>query len=485
MNQLDKLSANRLSVAFVSGNFNVVHPGHLRLLRFAAEVADRLIVGLNPDDVSGITVPQRLRLEALEVITLVDEVVCLESSPQNHIAELKPDFVVKGREHEEMFNPESEVVAAYGGKLLFGSGEEHFSSQYLLRQEYLNRPLPILELPKSYAKRHGFRVENLTKSLNALDGCKVLVVGDLIVDEYIDCEPLGMSQEDPTIVVTPMDTKDFVGGAGVVAAHAAGLGGRVDYVTVTGQDETANNAAKSLHDYGVNTHFITDTTRPTSRKQRYRANGKTLLRVSHLRQHAIEKTIADALIGSVEERIKDLDCLLFSDFNYGCLPQRVVDEISALAQTHGVLMAADSQASSQLSDISRFRGVSLITPTEREMRLALNDAEAGLASLVQRLQKKAKVEHVIVTLGREGLMLFAPGAATIKEDRLPALNSAPRDVAGAGDSLFALTTMALSAGVDIWEAVYLGSIAAACQVSRIGNTPLTTTELVKEIDLCC
>src|SRR5437868_5232026 len=124
------------SIAFVSGNFNVVHPGHLRLLKFAAEQADVLVVGVNSDKVNGVTLPQDVRLENVQSISLVDYAVSLDLPAHTFIAELKPNLVVKGKEFETRFNPEQAAVDSYGGRLVFSSGELRFSSLSLLEREY-------------------------------------------------------------------------------------------------------------------------------------------------------------------------------------------------------------------------------------------------------------------------------------------------------------------------------------------------------------
>jgi bifunctional ADP-heptose synthase (sugar kinase/adenylyltransferase) len=205
---------------------------------------------------------------------------------------------------------------------------------------------------------------------------------------------------------------------------------------------------------------------------------------SHLEAKRAEVVFGDELrekFQAAEAALFDADVLLFADFNYGCLAQPVVDHISALGRERGVLMAADSQASSQMSDISRFKGMCLITPTEHEVRLALREQEAGLIIIAERLQRVAEVENVVITLGSEGLLIYAPQKGNYHTDRLPAFNGAPKDVAGAGDSFFTCAAMALRAGADIWQATYLGSVAAAWQVSHIGNTPLTIANLLREV----
>lgn len=468
-------------IVFVSGNFNVLHPGHLRLLRFAADLG-KLVIGLNPDGSRGITVPVELRREALLSLSINCEIVLLAEPPERFVARLKPEIVVKGKEFEGRMNPEQSALEEYGGKLMFCSGEVKFSSLELLRKEYFETDHSAIRMPPDFPKRHGFSLTTLQNLLERFSGMRVLVVGDLIVDDYIDCDPIGMSQEDPTIVVTPIESKTFIGGAGIVAAHARGLGADVQYVSVTGDDETAAYAQSGLENYGVVSTLLVDKTRPTTRKQRFRAAGKTLLRVNHLRQHAVDHEIASQLIDVVAGKLKETDLILFSDFNYGCLPQNVVDAITEMAYARGVMMAADSQASSQLSDVSRFKRMMLLTPTEREARLAVRDFETGLAALIEDLQKKAQAANVVITLGSEGMLVHAPKDGVYQTDRLPAFNSAPRDVAGAGDSLFACSALALCAGADIWSGVYLGALAAACQVSRIGNLPLDPAELAMELD---
>jgi rfaE bifunctional protein kinase chain/domain len=480
--QIREQAGTNSRIGFVSGNFNVLHPGHLRLLKFAAENADFLVVGINPDGAPGVAVPAEMRLEALQSIATVNYALILQEGPDRFIARLKPEIVVKGKEHQSRLNPEKNAVEAYGGSLLFSSGEIRFSSLGLLDDEYRDTNYSTIHPSLDYPERHGFTLAGLKSALHQFAGIRVLVIGDLIVDTYITCDPLGMSQEDPTIVVTPIEHKTFVGGAGIVSAHARGLGADVCLLSVVGTDEPADFARNALTADGVDVSFFIDETRPTTVKQRYRAHGKTLLRVNHLRQHAVSPDIAGKMMREIERLLPQTDLLLFSDFNYGCLPQVVVDEVVERAAERQIMMAADSQASSQFADISRFKGMSLITPTEREARLALQDFESGLVVVGNQLRDASRAEAVVITLGAEGLLIHGQEDGTYSDDRLPAFNTAPKDVAGAGDSFFTCASLALRAGVDIWRSSYLGALAAACQVSRVGNLPLHGTDIETEID---
>jgi len=482
--EIDKLRRAILPkkrIAFVSGNFNVLHPGHLRLLKFAAENGDALVVGVNSDGTPGATVPAQMRFEGVCSLTMVDHAVLLDGPPHEFIAQLKPDIVIKGKEFHHRINPEQTIVDSYGGKLIFSSGEVGLSSYDFTYDYYFGENVNINK-PSEFLKRHDFDLVDLKVIIDKIIGIRTLVIGDLITDTYVECEPLGMSREDPTLVVRPLTENSFVGGAGIVAAHARGLGAEVELLTIGGNDDRVGFVRSELEKFGVENEILIDATRPTTNKVRYRAAGKTLLRLNRLRQHAIDDDLIYEMVGRVEALLPRTDLILFSDFNYGCLPQSLVDSIVSRALKSGIMLAADSQASSQYSDISRFRNMTLITPTEHEARLAMRDFDSGLVVLSERLAECSRARNVLVTLGDEGLLIHAPENSSFPTDRLPAFNAMPKDVAGAGDCLFTCTSLALKSGADIWRSTYLGSLAAAHQVSQVGNLPIKAKDLIAELD---
>jgi len=478
----------KTETVFVSGSFNVLHPGHLRLLRFAKECGNHLIVGVLSDRLAGkaALIAEKFRLEMVKANTWVDEAFLLDEPITDLLMRLKPDIVIKGKEHEKQFNPESSALETYGGKLLFGSGEVIFSSLDLIYNEFYKLNLKTISIPEDYLARHGLNQSSLVKRVEKFVNLRVCVVGDLIIDEYITCQPLGMSQEDPTIVVTPIDSTRFVGGAGIVAAHAAGLGAHASLISITGADTIQRFAEEGLKSYGVDAHLICDEHRPTTLKQRFRSKGKTLLRVSHLHQDSISVELQSKVLKAVENKLENTDLLIFSDFNYGCLPQPLIDKIIALVSGSSIMMAADSQSSSQIGDISRFMGMDLVTPTEREARLSTRNSEDGLVTLAEQLRQRSKSKNILLKLGEEGVLVHAGHTYHDQSegwltDQVPALNRSAKDVAGAGDSLLVASALTLAAGGTIWEAAFLGSLAAAIQVGRVGNIPVLAEDLFNEL----
>ena len=468
---------------FVSGTFNVLHPGHLRLLKFARESGEKLVVGVLSDRIAGVAahVPQELRLDSVKMNGLVDDAFIIEDSVIDVILKLKPALVVKGKEHRTHENSEQKAVDSYGGKLLFSSGDVVFSSLDLIRREMGIQEPKAISLPIDFMLRRGVTNSSLLSLLSKMEKVKVVVVGDTIADEYISCDPLGMSEEDPTIVVTPISTRTFIGGAAIVSAHASSLGAKVKYFSVVGNDETAKFCRGELTKYGVEHDLLIDDARPTTLKQRFRSRNKTLLRVSHLVQRSIDESMQASLSSKVIAACQDADLLIFSDFNYGCLPQAVVDQIIAVAVKNEIKIVADSQSSSQIGDIARFKNADLLLPTEREARLALRNTEDGLVVLAELVCKVADANCVILKLGEQGVLLHGRRGSSWETDQIEALNSAPQDVAGAGDCMMVAASLAMTVGANLWESGTLGSLAAAIQVGRVGNTPITQAELLHEL----
>jgi rfaE bifunctional protein kinase chain/domain len=474
------------SVAFISGNFNVVHPGHLRLFRYAREKADRVIVGVFSDRLGGdqIFIAEALRVDALKNNVLVDEVRLIDSDIASVLTELKPDLVIKGHEHASRFNVEDEIVRSFGGELLFNSGESAFSAVDLIQREFRTPHARKYLLPNDFMERRNVDVDSIRNALNRFSGISVTVVGDLLIDEYVTCEPVGMSREEPTVVVTPVDRSRFVGGAGIVAAHAASLGAQVTFVSVCGDDDVAHFAQSELARLGVQTRWVQDTNINTLTKTRFRSQGRNLLRVNSGMSVEARAEHGEQMVEMFASSAATSDLVMFSDFNMGCLTPEVVMSMLASLPTDRPFVSADSQVGQGFGSIAKFRGIDLVTPTEGEARAALRDEESGLAALAERLRDELEVANVLLTLGKEGVLISGDRsklASAWPTDRLPALNLSPVDVAGAGDCLLVVMSLALVSGTSLWEASLMASVAAAVQVSRVGNLPVTRDEILDAI----
>jgi rfaE bifunctional protein kinase chain/domain len=485
LNEVYEFPSIQGKIVLVSGNFNILHPGHVRLLRFAKECGDLLIVAVNSDERINNPdyIDQAHRLEVISSLEYVDHAFINSQPVEALIKQFKPWAVVKGKEYENTYNAEKSVLEALGGKLIFSSGNSRYSSYSYLGTKTVAADV-VPEKINGFLARHKINRERIFSIIEQINHKKVLVIGDTIVDQYVQCNAVGMSQEDPTIVVTPDESKLFLGGAGIVAGHAKSLGAKeVSYFSVVGQDTHAEFVRQRLAEYGLNSYVYKDDTRPTILKTRYRVGSKTLLRVNEVRSHDISEALQYCVGDELKLAIDQADVLLFSDFNYGMLPQSLVEEITSYANDKNIILAADSQTSSQVGDISRFKNMHLITPTEREVRVALKNDKDGLVILAQKLTEETNCKNLLLTLADEGVLIHN----TISEgkwenDRIKALAANLVDPAGAGDCLFTATALAIASGANIWEASFIGSVAAACQVGNVGNQPIDAKRFKRAIE---
>ncbi|BDX07766.1 PfkB family carbohydrate kinase [Planctobacterium marinum] len=467
-------------LVFISGIFNVLHPGHIRMFRFASELGGRLVIGLlKKENLDANILADAERLESLKAISFIDDVVMLNDL-EHTLLTLRPDIVLKGNEFKSGHNIEQSIIQAWGGELVFSSGESTFNSTSILTSGSLQADFDLPSSYFSYIKRHNIQPSFIASALDQLSNLKVAVIGDIILDEYVDCDPVGLSREDPTIVVSPVEKKCFIGGAAIVACHTRSFGAKVDFYSVCGKDKKADWLIKELNDKGVHCNLVNDETRPTTVKKRYRSGNKTLLRVNEFRSHPLNTRAQNALLQAIESQIHEYDLIMFSDFSYGLLSEDTVQKIASLAEQHDVPMVADSQTSSQKGDLNKFRRMRLVTPTELEARQATNvlDSSVGLAQVVEVLINRLQPGNVVMTLAEAGAMVANKNSNQRPQlDSLPALNKNPVDVSGAGDLLLVTTSLLMIAECDVWHAALMGMIASAIHISTVGNEPINAQEL--------
>ncbi|XOV79275.1 MAG: PfkB family carbohydrate kinase [Aestuariibacter sp.] len=448
---------------------------------FAAEQADELVVGLLDKTSSiGAYFSNEERFQALNSLKFIKHIIIIENNLEKVISQIKPDVVVKGQEFKNQFNPEQESIKAFGGKLIFSSGEKQFSSKELLRRQLTENSDLSMQLQK-YHERYDISLNTLQQITDRFCNKRIAVFGDIIIDEYQECLPIGMSQEDPSIAVSPLGSYRYLGGAGIVAGHATSLGASAELFSVSGNDELREFAVEMLNSQSTTGHILIDNTRPTTHKLRYRAKDKTLLRVNNFRKHDIEEQISTDLFDIFAAKVKDFDLVIFADFNYGILTKELVEKVSLLCSKNGVPIIADSQTSSQIGDLSKYRDIALTSPTEIEARITTQDETNGLIQVSTDLAQLLNADNVIVTLGPEGILIRSRSDHGWDTDRLPALSNSAVDTAGAGDALFVTAGLSLISDATAWQAAFLGSVSASIQVNVRGNIPIKKEVLIDNL----
>lgn len=484
------------------GGFHILHPGHIRHLKWAKSQGRLLSVGVTadpPDQQSGPNqVPAALRAENLAHLEFVDHVLIYDGEVPELLSTLKPDIYVKGSEYrdtEEAFVDERQAVEGYGGQIRFSSGDVVYET---IQSQSVEQIAPLDPAARAFCGRHGITTRSVRKVINAMKGKQILVVGETIVDEYVHCDPLGMSSDSATVVVRPSETNLFLGGAGIVAQHVASMGAKPIFFSVVGQDMHADFARAELERRDIDYRLVIDESRPTIHKKRFLSGGKKLLNVNSFRDQDIDSKTATRLCDAITSREAGVSAVIISDFSYGVLSAPVIETVTKLAESKGIPIVGDVQCSSQIGRVTRLKGLTAATPSEREARLALWDRESGLSDLGVKLLDETRHRSLVLTLGSRGLMILdtegrpweeiakPPQMHAIKKklkiEYLPAFGGNVVDAMGAGDAMLSAFAGALAGGASVMEAAYIGNCASAIEVGHMGNIPVTTKDLFQAVE---
>ncbi len=472
------------------GHFNTIHPGHIRYLRHAKSLGKKLTVAIIGESFSKKNAGQsefifkpKERAEALSLIDIADAIVLLnEEELPEAIKTLKPKLLVLGKEFEngesDIINNSIKELKKVGGSIQFHAGDIHYASSDLLsRSEQELTEQRKAEFKKA-CQRHGLTAEKLIKSMQAWKNKNLIVVGDTIVDQYAACEAVGMSAEAPVVVVRELETKNFIGGASVVASHIQALGANCSLISVVGKDNTANLVENELKNRKIKNYLIKDPSRPTTFKKRYIVENQKLFRVSRLEDHSLDSDIEKQVIENIKKAALNAQGIIVSDFVYGVITEKILDCVQEIAKDNNLMLFGDLQCSSQVGSVTKFKNFSLLCPNEREARVALQDKDSGLELLSKMLLENSKSERLIMKLGAEGFIAYdrTTNQELIRQ-AFPALSANPLDVAGAGDSLLAVMATGLSSNEPMMATAALGCCMAALAVNTMGNTPINANLL--------
>ena len=479
------------TVVHCHGCFDIVHPGHVHHLQFAKSLGDILIVTVSADPqvnkgVNRPLIPEDLRAANLAALECVDWVyINPYPTAVELLDQLRPDIYVKGREHESNPDPrflaERDIVARHGGRCVFSSGDIVFSSTALINHLEDHDPFEQEKL-RRLRQRHDLTDANLHDLAGRFRGLRAVVIGDYILDRYHFCDAAGIAGESPMMVLRNLSTREYDGGASVIALHLAGLGAVPALVTAFADDELANQARERLGHCGLEIHSVA-TRRQTVTKTRYLADQSKLFRFDEGAASPLDSQTQQAVAQSILAAADGASAVIFADFGYGLITGALLDQIMPELRRKVPIITAD--VSGRQSNLLRFRGADLLCPTEREARETLHDFGSGLGALAWNLLHAADARQAILTMGKQGLITFArtdpDPTARLASEHIPALSAQAIDPMGSGDALLATASLALAAGGSFPAAAFLGAVAAAVEAQLLGNVPPTADRLLAHL----
>ncbi|MDH3524224.1 MAG: PfkB family carbohydrate kinase [Acidobacteriota bacterium] len=488
-----RLRAAGKTVVQCHGCFDIVHPGHIRYLKFAKSLGDVLVVSVSSDRVvdKGEERPyitEELRLENLAVLEFVDHVCLDDNDWAGPILErVQPDVYVKGKEYETKGHPqfarERELVEAYGGRVVFSSGDVIYSSTFILSQFRESFRLERERLA-FFCRSKEIDSASLDALIRSFRGRRVLVLGDPVLDEYIHCEALGIASEAPVLSVTPIRKDWYAGAAALIAAQIVELGGRASMLVNLSPGPSTDRFRSIAAQTGIELIDSEDAERPVATKTRYVVEDRKVFKVDNVRPLPSSAGASRTIAGELRTILGDYDGLIVTDFGYGFFTQPLIDVIEDVASATGKPYYLDV-SHTRRANILRFRGARIATPTEHELRFAFADNEAGLSHLASRFFRQTGAEHLLLTMGPRGVLLCRRPSSPEKRvatDFLPALESTAVDPVGAGDVFLAGVSLTDLAGGSCEMGAYLGSALAALHVSTLGNRAVDERVLLEYLE---
>ena len=523
----EQARAMGLTVVQCHGCFDIVHPGHIRHLKQARQQGDILLVTITSDGsftkrAGSPLIPEELRAENLAELDCVDWVhVDTHSTAAELLEAVRPDVYVKGREYETnndpRFSQERSTVERHGGRVVFSSGDVVFSSTALIAM--LERAAdPYHARLHQLAATPELDGAVLTALVSRFRNQRVLIIGEVMSDVYVLCDRPEVASESPVMTLRPIERRQYDGGAAIIARHMVAMGAKPTLLCGLPAGPAGEAMRQRLKAEGIEVESI-PVAGHLAEKQRFLVGIQKVMKLNMLEPLVLDAASQDELVeraaqiasgdGRSDGKRAGFDAAVIADFGNGLLSPAVITRLCRALRPLVRVLAGD--VSGRRAGLRAFRDADLLCPSEQEARDGLHAFDSSIAGLAWSLLSETNTRHALLKLGGEGLIAFsrradAQGngpatslasspasslvAASVSEapfdgafrsrvtgEHVPALSGHPVDPLGCGDALLAAATLALCAGGSILQAAMLGSMSAAAEAQRLGNIPISASDL--------
>jgi len=459
------------------GCFDLLHIGHLRHLKAARQFGDLLVVTLTPDRFvnKGPGRPaftETLRAEALAMLECVD-VVAINNWPSavETIKLLQPDFYVKGSEYRAMADDitggivrEQEAIKSAGGQLVF-TDDITFSSSSLINRHFTSHPKKTGDYLASFAQRHP--INEIIGYFQAAKDLKVLLVGEAIVDEYVYCETMGKSGKEPILAARQLRTERFAGGSLAAANHLASFCDHVHLLTSLGTANSHEDFIRSSLNPKIETTFIHLQDEPTIVKRRFVENYpfQKMFEVYEITDKESHEAGSRQLCSKLEELLPRYDLVLALDYGHGMLDSRAVRVLVDKAR----FLSVNTQVNAHnrgFNTISKYPRADYICISEDEIRHDCRSRQQDLRQITQHVAERLACRRATITRGRQGCLCYDRDHGFFES---PAMTSHIVDRVGAGDVVFAVTSLWAAQNAPMEVIGFTANIVGAHAVGMVAN----------------
>ena len=307
---------------------------------------------------------------------------------------------------------------------------------------------------------------------------KVMILGDIMLDEYLFGSVRRISPEAPVPVVEVTSDRILLGGAANVAANIRALGDEPVLVGTVGKDEAAAKLDRLLGQRGISSDFcVTDNSRQTTIKTRIMAHSQQVVRADREDCHELDPDIERNVFERFVSIADEIDAVIISDYGKGVVTPSLLEKVIEICENKNIFVGVDPNE----SRFSNYRRVSLITPNHHEAGFAYGKRIISVADINEvgyGLLKQLQARSILITRGGDGMSLFEDGGNVT---HIPTFARKVFDVTGAGDTVIALFASAIAAGADLVEAAVVANAGAGLTVGEVGTATVTRAQLRKEL----
>jgi len=321
--------------------------------------------------------------------------------------------------------------------------------------------------------------QRVNEIIGSMGRAKVLILGDIMLDEYLIGSVTRISPEAPVPVVDVESINHLLGGAANVAANICALDDEPLLVGTVGDDGAAEKLRALLKEKGIAAdHLVVDRTRKTTIKTRVIAHSQQVVRADHETRHELSEEIEELAFRRVAQAADRIAAVIISDYGKGVITLSLLQRIIELCLAKGIYLAVDPKE----THFHNYRRVSLITPNHHEAGFAYGRRVNTMDDLIEvgnGLLRKLEARAILITRGAQGMSLFRAGCAPT---HIPTFARQVYDVTGAGDTVIAAYVAAIAAGADEVEAAIFSNAAAGYTVGEVGTAAVTKAHLLKELE---
>jgi D-beta-D-heptose 7-phosphate kinase / D-beta-D-heptose 1-phosphate adenosyltransferase len=322
---------------------------------------------------------------------------------------------------------------------------------------------------------------NLSNTLNAFPDCRIVVVGDLMLDEYLWGHIERISPEAPVPILSVTSRTSTLGGAGNVAENLRHWDAAVTVIGVVGDDETGRQLYDLLQAHGVNAKgVLTDPLRKTTRKARLMSleHGQQVFRLDEESTFTVKNEIENDLIDAIQKIDQDVQAIVCSDYLKGVLSEKVLAAVFEVARARGIR----SIVAPKDSHAGKYRGANILMPNSTELRQMTPqrtnaNEETWLNDSARSLVESLYLEALLVTRGSEGMSLFERSTSGLRRVDIPTMAHSVYDVTGAGDTAIAAFSAAVASGANLDSAAQLANLSAGIKVGKRGTACVGLEEI--------